>query len=216
MLTTVESETADAKAVEEHRDYTIQLSDNYDDLSSALEAWRLGCRMKDEAVDLLDTPTLLTPDNKHTHDQLTKDFKALREAVREHPTKSDIGDLQKELEPLLKELSEKYAAEWLKKEKSSVESIRAGDSFSASSLSHPTNNSFVHSRLKLDLPTFSGELLDWREFWHLFSACLSRETSLTDYERISCLENAMESAEAKEIIRQNATTGRYSEVVAAL
>ena len=57
------------------------------------------------------------------------------------------------------------------------------------------------SILQLDLLKFSGDVLDWREFWSIFSSRLSRETCLSEHERISCLENAMLDKEAKSIIR---------------
>ena len=51
------------------------------------------------------------------------------------------------------------------------------------------------SRLKLGLPKFSGELLDWREFWSIFSARIEREAGLTDVEKITCLEEAMTNSQ---------------------
>ena len=72
------------------------------------------------------------------------------------------------------------------------------------------------SILKLDLPKFSGDVLDWREFWSIFSARLSRETCLSEHERISCLENAMLDKEAKSIIRLHCASGSYTECVKAL
>ena len=41
-----------------------------------------------------------------------------------------------------------------------------------------------YSRLKLDLPKYSGDVLDWKEFWSIFSARISTETnSLSEHER---------------------------------
>ncbi len=57
------------------------------------------------------------------------------------------------------------------------------------------------SRLKLDLPKFSGDMLDWRQFWSLFSVRIEREIGLTDPEKVSCLEEAMQDAAAKNIVR---------------
>ena len=73
-----------------------------------------------------------------------------------------------------------------------------------------------HSRIKRDLPTFSGDLLDWREFWSIFSARLSRESGLSEHKRISCLENAMSHKGAKAIIQVHSVSGSYSECVKAL
>ena len=67
------------------------------------------------------------------------------------------------------------------------------------------------SRLKLGLPKFSGELLDWREFWSIFSARI--EAGLTDAEKITCLEDAMNDQSAKDLVRLNGYGGSYDSVV---
>jgi len=40
------------------------------------------------------------------------------------------------------------------------------------------------SRLKLYLPILSGDMLDWREFWKILSACIECEMDLEDYEKL--------------------------------
>ena len=48
---------------------------------------------------------------------------------------------------------------------------------------------------------FSGEWLDWQEFWSIFSERIEREAGLTDVEKITCLEDAMNDQTAKNLVR---------------
>ena len=56
----------------------------------------------------------------------------------------------------------------------------------------------ISSNLKLALPTFDGDVLNWREFWSLFSDVLSKDRGLTDTEKCCHLINSMSTPEAKE------------------
>ncbi len=58
--------------------------------------------------------------------------------------------------------------------------------------------------------------MDWREFWSIFCARLSRESGLSEHEKISCLENAMSDKGAKVIVRVHSASDSYSECVKAL
>ena len=82
--------------------------------------------------------------------------------------------------------------------------------------SHVSSTTPTPSRLKLDLPKFSGELLDWREFWSIFFACLEREVGLTDVQKFTCLEDAMTDQTAKDLVCLNGYGGSYENVVQAL
>ena len=61
-----------------------------------------------------------------------------------------------------------------------------------------------HSRsithLKLALTMFSGHIIDWEKFWNAYEGRIERETALSDLEKIGCLEDAMQSDEAKDIV----------------
>ena len=74
-----------------------------------------------------------------------------------------------------------------------------------------------HSRLKIDLPTFSGSPLDWHDFWKLFSSILDRETDLSDAECICLLVKAMKGQDALDVAwRAAAKSDSYHEVTDAL
>ena len=114
-----------------------------------------------------------------------------------------------EVDDLLKKLLDKASSDFEPKV-----APTAGSSSSVHSVGSAIP--IYQSRLKLDLPTFSGDLLDWREFWSIFSARLSRETCLTEHEKISCLETAMVDKGAKSIVRIHSAGGSFSECIKAL
>ncbi len=77
------------------------------------------------------------------------------------------------------------------------EKISEGNS-SVCSASHDRS-----SRLKMpsiEMPQFSGEMLDWEHFWQDFSAALSHDTELTDSDKAIYLSSAVKSKEAKAIL----------------
>ncbi len=75
------------------------------------------------------------------------------------------------------------------------------------------------SRLKMpsiEMPQFSGEMLDWERFWQDFSAALSHDTKLIDSEKAIYLSSAVKSKEAKAIIATPFERRDYKEMVKAL
>ena len=72
-----------------------------------------------------------------------------------------------------------------------------------------------HSKLKLELPHFSGDLLHWKDFWDIFSAVIESER-LSDREKICHLQASMRSEEAKSVVRHATANGNYDNVVTAL
>ena len=97
--------------------------------------------------------------------------------------------------------------------------VRSTDDSSASS--HESTDPVApaprvhHSKLKLELPKFSGDLLQWKDFWDLFSAVIEME-HLSDREKICHLQTSMHTDEAKSVVRHTASKGSYDEVVQAL
>ena len=136
----------------------------------------------------------------------------LRDTVRGHSTRPELAELRSSLDPLMKRLNDKAAIDL----KRPTHSTGGSPRHSSGSSSHISSTTPTPSRLKLDLPKFSGELLDWREFWSIFFARLEREVSLTDVEKITCLEDAMTDQTAKDLVRLNGYGGSYENVVQAL
>ena len=82
----------------------------------------------------------------------------------------------------------------------------------------PTVTSYPRptTHLKLALPKFSGKIVDWHRFWSVYEGRMERETALSDLEKVGCLEDAMQSVEAKDIVRQAAQSRSYTKVVEVL
>ena len=72
------------------------------------------------------------------------------------------------------------------------------------------------SSLKLEMPKFSGQIVDWHEFWGLFDSRIERETSLSEIEKIGLLETAMTTPKALEIVREASKSRNYDKVAARI
>ena len=49
----------------------------------------------------------------------------------------------------------------------------------------------------MKLPSFDGDMVNWRKFWGLFSSKLEHEPGLLDVDRCCLLVNAMDNPEAR-------------------
>ena len=71
-----------------------------------------------------------------------------------------------------------------------------------------------HSNLRLSLPPSSGDLLDWKDFWNVFSSIIDKETSLSNAEKIGHLTATIQSKESEELMQRTAgSTDVYTKVV---
>ncbi len=67
------------------------------------------------------------------------------------------------------------------------------------------------------LSKFSGDILDWRDFWRVFEPLPSKEFGLTDEEKITHLLESMQGQEALKEARTSAGAhDKYEEVIACL
>ena len=72
------------------------------------------------------------------------------------------------------------------------------------------------SKLKLNLPTVSGNILQWWDFWRLFTYIIDKETALSDSEKICHLVSSMKGTEVQELAQWIAArSGSYDDVVKA-
>ena len=62
------------------------------------------------------------------------------------------------------------------------------------------------SRLRLELPTLSGNILQWRDFWSLLSPLIERE-GLEDRENIAHLIASLRDEVAKDVVAHSAAKG---------
>ena len=202
----VASEEAD---ILEQRRLNGELLDNYNVLSDVASAWATGDRLLDVAQDLTQIKDIAGTYARKSYEQLMSDFKEYRHTIKRHKSYKELHVMKDKLEPAIRDLSERIDKE-----------LNDAASISASSLS-PHHDSSVsasrpfHSKLRLQLPHFSGDLLKWRDFWSLFSAVIEGE-KLTDQEKICHLQAAMKTEEAQAVVRHASSKGSYDDAVTAL
>lgn len=70
---------------------------------------------------------------------------------------------------------------------------------------------------KISFPTFDGTILNWRDFWHLFSSLLKKYTGLTDEEKNCHLVKAMGTPESQKKAKSAvACSDTFEQVVAKM
>jgi len=86
------------------------------------------------------------------------------------------------------------------------------------SVSESTPRPSRGSKLRLDLPDFSGHPLDWHHFHELFTSALERTgDDFFDREKACFLLKAMKTTEAEQIVKSHATAeGGYKKAFKAL
>ena len=143
-----------------------------------------------------------TQDYAASHGRLTSSFSALRLSVLDstirdnHPIHQELIQLQTRIESLSS------------KDKETVPSS------STSTTSHKPKA--VH-RHKLDLPTFSGDLMDWAAFWSQFTTAVDSDADLSEEYKLEYLRHAVKDTSLKTLLFSGAERkGLYAEVVALL
>ena len=70
---------------------------------------------------------------------------------------------------------------------------------------------------KLEVPTFDGDVLHWRQFWEQFSISVHDRSHLTDVEKFVYLQQAVKNGSAKNAIEGLSRSGdHYREAVECL
>ena len=153
-----------------------QFLDYFECLYNKQQTWCSGSRIRHDANILLSTSSLNSEACRGSYENLKTEYKDFVTSAHSYLSCPDVKNLVDEVDDVFKKLLDNASTDFEPKVKSDT-----GSSSSSPSADHAIPH--YQSRLKLDLPTFSGDLLDWREFWSIFSARLSRETSLTEYEK---------------------------------
>ena len=70
---------------------------------------------------------------------------------------------------------------------------------------------------KLEVPTFDGNLINWKRFWEQFCVSVHDRTNLSDAKKLEYLHNALKDGSAKNTIEGLSCSGEhYSEAVKCL
>ena len=141
---------------------------------------------------------------KESIKKMSEQLSQFRVAVDSLPDIEELRALMEDIVPRVRRIIKKHDEEYAELE--SRGSNGSTNSSVTASLSPPPR---FHSNLRLSLPSFSGDLLDWKDFWRVFSSIMDKETSLSDAEKICHLTDAMQSKESRELVQRAAGSTVY-------
>ena len=189
------------EAVEEQRDANSALFDAYQTLFDVAQAWADGGCLEDDARDLVAIKDLSGVYARKFYEDLLTAFKTFRQTLKSLPANKSLLAVQKRLEAIMADLGQRIDHDVRSTDDSSVSSHESTDPVAPAPCVH-------HSKLKLELPKFSGDLLQWKDFWDLFSAVIETE-HLSDREKICHLQTSMRTDEAKSVMLPRAHMTRW-------
>jgi len=159
--------------------------------------------IKHEAEILLSSSSLNSEACHTSYDQLKAKHNDFALSAHSYLDCSDVKNIVENVDNLMRQLLENAAVD--------IEPSLTPPADLTSRGTKPVTVATPHySHFKLDLPKFSRDMLDWKEFWSIFSARLDRESALSEHEKISCVETAMLDKGAKAIVRNRCAGGSYS------
>lgn len=99
-----------------------------------------------------------------------------------------------------------------------VKELLAKSSIPTSSSSTRTPSESTGLKLpKLDVPTFNGNILQWRNFWEQFVISVHSRTTLSDSEKLVYLQQALQGGSAKNAVEGLSRSGEnYEEAIQCL
>ena len=97
-----------------------------------------------------------------------------RTAVDSLPDSEELGAMLEDIVPQVRRIIKKHDEEYAE-----VESRTSNGSATSTITATLGPQPRSHSNPRLNLPSFSGDLLDWKDFWRVFSSIIDKETSLS-------------------------------------
>ena len=177
----------------------------YQGLIDACQAWCIRSMLIDKVEGLQSLEVMSGTYAKQSFERFMKEYEEFRQNIKKMPEQAELQGIKTELSPLVKDI---YA--WI--DRDLIIPVSADSSTSA----HPKDASFTSrptpSRLCLQLPFFSGEIIQWKDFQPLFSAMIDKQ-ALSNHEKICLLQAAMKTEEAKSVVRHAASGGSYDDEV---
>ena len=181
-------------------------------LLQAREAYNMAKSIQHIIQDVDNFDSLTGHMGRETIRAMSEQLTQFRASVDSLPVNEELQTLLGSIVPHVRRIIRKHD-----EEHAEVESHASSGSGTVS-IPHATASPYKPpSSLRLSLPTFSGDILDWKDFWRIFSSIIDKESSLTDAEKICHLTAAMQSKESKELVQRAAgSTDVYAEVVQEL
>ena len=168
LLEVIKSEalTTEEAEVMEQQKQNNELLAAYQTLIGACQTWAAGDRLNDDGQDLMECSSRVGTYSRQSYELLIYYYKEFRQTIKKFPKYNDLRTLKDILSPMLHALSKRA-------DKDVDGSSPAGSVASDHSASPVVITDSKHSRLRLELPTFSGDILQWKEFWDLFNPLIN-------------------------------------------
>ena len=184
----------------EQRRSNSELVEAYQLLIRAGQAWNTGERLKDEVKDLTGCDNLSVNYARLAYEHLVVDIKDFRQDIKRILRGIELQSMKAQVGPVLEDLHSRIDRE--------LTTATTPDSSVSSELSEKLADLAVTKRLRLrpELPTFSENILQWRDFWLLFRPLIERE-GLEDREKIAHLIASLRDEEAKDVVAHSAAKG---------
>ena len=160
-----------------------------------------------DAMDLSCSKDLSCSLSRIDYEKMISSYKKLQVETRTLPKHEELLGIMARLEPLVTDLRNRVLLD-VKAADGSKERTSAIEDKKPESAGHRKN------KFKLELPKFSGDPMEWYDYWKMFQTLIESE-DLGDVEKIQHLLMSMQSEEAKSIVTY-ASSGSYTDVVEAL
>ena len=178
-----ETVRADETEVMEQRRLNGELLLAYQDLIDASQAWYVGGKLMDKAEDLQSLEAMSGTYSRQSFERFIKEYEEFRQTIKKMPEQAELQGIKKELSPIVRNLCARM-------DRDLIIPVSADSSASTHSEDTCFTSRPAPSRLRLELSSFSGEIIQWKDFWALFSAVIYKE-ALNDHEKICHLQATM-------------------------
>ena len=173
-----------------HQDH----SDWHEEFMSKFKFYHQGLMLQESLTHVQDSEFLTTPHVNEDLSQLKSEIRYFQTNTMDFADDSQLRCLRQNLQDVVKEVSTRLAAE--QKKSSATEKTGAAEPVKV------RTEVVSATKLNLELPTFSGNPMDWTDFHALFTASVDkRGVSLVDAEKCCLLLKAMSSEESRRIVK---------------
>lgn len=185
----LEAEKADEMRQHSHN---MKLQESYQTRIEACQAWHHGYQIQEAISELSHSEDVIGTYTRRAYEQVAANLKEYRRTIMRMAPNEELNNLRDELNPAFRALTTKIDKEL----RSASLPKRSASSHHSAAL--PVAARPPSSKLKLELPHFSGDLLQWKDFWRVFSSIMDKETTLSDAEKICHLTTAMQALKRRQ------------------
>ena len=129
----------------------------YQDLIDAGQAWYVGGKLMDKAEDLHSLEAMSGTYARQCFERFIKEYEEFRQTIKKMPEQAELQGIKEELSPILRNLCARMDKDLIIP--ASVDRFVSAHLEDTSFTSQP-----APSRLRLELPSFSGEIIQRKDF----------------------------------------------------